>query len=293
LAVRYRLVGIAIALGACLLPAPAGRTAAPPARPLYLALGDSLAAGMQPDASGRDRPTTHGYVEVVARSLARSHSGLTHRTLSCGGATSVTLLHGGETCRPDGDPGQLSRAERILAASANTALVTLDIGDNDIEACINANTGSVNAACVARGEARLRQNLPEIARRLRAATPRSVPVIGLVDYDQYLSLWLEGARGRAAARRSVPIIRRLNQVVGSIYRAAGLVVADASNRFATEDLMHRRRLPGHGSVPLAVYRICTLTWACSPLPIGHDDHARPAGYYQLGEAILDALYAQR
>ena len=293
MAVRYRLVGIAIALGACLLPAPAGRTAAPPARPLYLALGDSLAAGMQPDASGRDRPTTHGYVDVVARSLARSHSGLTHRTLSCGGATSVTLLHGGETCQPDGDPGQLKRAEQILAASSTTVLVTLDVGDNDIEACINGDTGSVNSTCVKRGEAKLRQNLPQIARRLRVATPASTPVIGLVDYDQFLSLWLQGANGRAAAKRSLAIIRRLNQIVTSIYRNAGLVVADASGRFATEDLAHRRWLNGHGSVPLNVYKICTLTWACSPEPIGHDDHARPAGYYQLGEAILDALHTQR
>ena len=42
-------------------------------------------------------------------------------------------------------------------------------------------------------------------------------------------------------------------------------------------------------MPRAVYNICTLTWACSPEPIGHDDHARPSGYYQLGESILDVL----
>ena len=232
MAVRYRLVAIVVAVCGCVAPAPASPQATQAARPLYLALGDSLAAGMQPDASGRDRPTSHGYGEVVARSLARSHNGLTHRTLSCGGATSVTLLHGGETCQPDGDPGQLRRAERILAASPNTALVTLDVGDNDIEACINGDTGSVNSTCLQRGEAKLRQNLPEIARRLRVATPSSTPVIGLVDYDQFLSLWLEGAKGRAAARRTLPIIRRLNQIVASIYRDAGLVVADASGRFA-------------------------------------------------------------
>jgi lysophospholipase L1-like esterase len=293
LAVRYRLVGIIVAVCGCVAPATASQQATQAARPLYLALGDSLAAGMQPDASGRDRPTNHGYVDVVARSLARSHSGLTHRTLSCGGATSVTLLHGGETCQPDGDPGQLKRAEQILAASSATVLVTLDVGDNDIEACINGDTGSVNSTCVKRGEAKLRQNLPQIAGRLRAATPAATPVIGLVDYDQFLSLWLQGAKGRAAARRTLPIIRRLNQIVTSIYKNAGLVVADASERFATEDLTHRRWLKGHGSVPLNVYKICTLTWACSPEPIGHDDHARPSGYYQLGEAVLDALHTQR
>jgi hypothetical protein len=118
-------------------------------------------------------------------------------------------------------------------------------------------------------------------------------VVGLVDYDQFLSLWLQAAKGRAAARRSLPIIRRLNELATSIYRDAGVQVADASGRFATEDLAHRRNLPGHGTVPVAVYNICTLTWACSLPPIGHDDHARPAGYYQLGQAILDVLRPPR
>lgn len=277
-------------LGAdALAPAPAQQ---PGPQPLYLALGDSLAAGMQPDANGHDRPTKQGYVDVVARSLARSHTGLHSRTLSCGGATAGTVLHGGAGCQPDGEPGQLERAEDILAASPGTVLVTVDIGDNDIEVCLDGDTGSIDAACLKRGEARIRQALPQIARRLRAAAPPSAPVIGLVDYDQFLSLWLQGSRGRAAARRSLPIIRRLNQLATSIYRRAGLKVADATSRFATEDMSHSRTLPGHGSVPHAVYAICTLTWACSPEPIGHDDHARPAGYYQLGQSILDVLRTQ-
>jgi lysophospholipase L1-like esterase len=280
-----------------LAPAPAAPSSAPPASPaassgaFYLALGDSLAAGMQPDAHGHDRPTNHGYVNVVARSLARSHPGLRSRTLSCGGATAVTLVSGGESCRPDGDPGQLKRAEALLAAHPETVLVTVNIGDNDIEACIDGDDGTIDQACLSRGEARIRRNLPEIAARLRAATPAAAPVIGLVDYDQFLSLWLQGANGRRAARRSLGLIAKLNGLMSSIYRQAGVEVADASTRFATTDMTHQRRLRGHGTLPLAVYNICTLTWACSPEPIGHDDHARPAGYYQLGEAILDVLHA--
>ena len=267
-------------------PAPASQSVAPP---LYLALGDSLAAGMQPDTNGHDRPTKQGYVDVVARSLARSHPGLQSQTLSCGGATAGTLLHGGAGCQPNGERGQLERAEDILGSHPEAVLVTVNIGDNDIEVCIDDNTGSVDTACLKRGEARIRQALPEIAKRLRAAAPPSATVIGLVDYDQFLSLWLQGAKGRAAARRSLPIIRRLNQLAASIYRQAGVKVADATSRFATEDLSHPRALPGHGSVPHAVYNICTLTWACSPEPIGHDDHAQPSGYYQLGQSILDVL----
>ena len=267
--------------------APAQTQAAPP---YYLALGDSLAAGMQPDGSGYNRPTNHGYVNVIARSLARQYAGLQFQTLSCGGATSVSLLQGGESCQPDGDPGQLKRAEALLDAHPNTVLVTVDIGDNDLEACINDNTGAANASCLQRGEATIRKNLPQIARRLRAGAPRGARVIGLVDYDQFLSLWLQGASGRAAARRSLGVIQHLNRFVSQIYRSAGLEVADAARRFSTNDMTTRRTLPGYGSVPLNVYKICTLTWACTA---HHNDHARSSGYYQLGEAVLDVLHTQR
>lgn len=290
---RYRLVGILAAACAALALlgggalAPAQMAASPP---YYLALGDSLAAGMQPDGSGADRPTSHGYVNVVARSLARQNPGLVSKTLSCGGATSVTLLHGGESCRPDGEPGQLERAEDLLGKHPNTVLVTIDIGDNDLEACINRSTGAANATCLQRGEATVRRNLPVIAQRLRAAAPHGARVIGLVDYDQFLSLWLNGAQGRAAARRSLAVISHLNQFVSEIYRSAGLEVADAGRRFSTTNMTSTRWLSGYGSVPLNVYKICTLTWACTS---SHDDHARPSGYYQLGEAILDVLHTQR
>jgi lysophospholipase L1-like esterase len=279
--------------GRALAPAPAYQlaTTPPAATPVYVALGDSLAAGWQPSRSGHDRSTQQGYVQVVARALARSHPGLKSRTLSCGGATAGTLLHGSAGCQPRGERSQVERAEELLAASAGTVLVTVNIGDNDIEACVDDNDGSVDRSCLRRGEAELRRNLPQIAARLRAAAPPSAPVVGLVDYDQFLSLWLQGSRGRAAARRSLAIITSLNRLVAGIYRNAGVRVADATARFATNDLTHRRHLPGHGLVPLAVYKICTLTWACSPEPVGHDDHARPSGYYQLGQSILDVLRA--
>jgi lysophospholipase L1-like esterase len=245
---------------------------------------------MQPDAAGHDHPTAKGYVDVVARSLARTRPGLLSRTLSCGGATAGTLLYGGAGCQPQGEASQLARAEELLAAHPETVLVTIDIGDNDIEYCIRGRTGRIDQACVRRGEAKVRRYLPRIAARLRAAAPAATPVVALVDYDQFLSLWLQGPAGRRAARRSLPVVLALNRLAGSIYRRAGIEVADASARFATQDLTHRRSLPGHGAVPLAVYEICRLTWACSPEPIGHDDHARPEGYRQLGLAILDVLH---
>jgi lysophospholipase L1-like esterase len=272
-----------------LAPAPAQVTAGIAGPPLYISLGDSLAAGWQPDAHGHDRATKQGYVDVVGRALARSHPGLQIARMSCGGATTGTLLNGSAGCQPRGERSQVERAEEALKSNPAVVLVTVNIGDNDIEMCIDGNSGAVDQKCMQRGEAGLEKTLPQIAARLRSAASPSTRIIGLVDYDQFLSLWLQGASGRSAARRSLGIIRSLNQTITRIYNQAGIEVADAGTRFSTEDMTHTRWLHGFGRVPLNVYRICTYTWACSPQPIGHDDHARPAGYRQLAEAILDVL----
>ena len=272
--------------------APRSSAEGPPTpAPLYLSLGDSLAAGMQPDERGVDRPTSQGYASVIGRRLAPVHPGLRTLRLSCGGADTRTLLAGGAGCQPPGEASQVVQAERILRRHRETVLVTVDIGDNDVEHCLVVRPPSIDDACVRRGRASVARNLPVIARRLRAAAGPHTAVVGVLDYDQFLALWLDGRRGRSVARRSVGIIGSLNSLMAGIYRHAGVQVADAGPAFHTRDLRTRRNLPGFGSVPLAVERICTLTWACSPAPIGHDDHARPEGYRVIAEAVLDVLNA--
>jgi hypothetical protein len=77
--------------------------------------------------------------------------------------------------------------------------------------------------------------------------------------------------------------------MAAISRAAGLRVADAGARFAITDLTTPRRLPGHGRVPLAVYRTCTWTWACSGKDLAADDHPNATGYRQIARAVLQVL----
>src|SRR4051794_20664797 len=76
------------------------RTASAP--PVYLSLGDSLAAGSQPDPRGVDHPTAAGYANVVGRRLAKVYPGLVTERLSCGGARTASLMTGGESCRRRG-----------------------------------------------------------------------------------------------------------------------------------------------------------------------------------------------
>ena len=257
--------------------------------PAYLSLGDSLAAGSQPDENGQDGPTNQGYADAIGRRLGKVYPGLRTIRLSCGGARTSTLIQGGAGCQPRGEPSQLVRAERYLAGHRNVPLITVDIGDNDVEGCISVRPPAVDTECVRDGRQRIARNLPLIARRLKAAAGPRTQVIGITDYNQFLALWNDGPQGRAVARRSVGIIGSLNTLMRDIYRREGIKVAEAGHLFASEDLTTMRTVPGMGRVPLAVERICRWTWACSDPPIGHDDHAKPAGYGVIAQAVLDQM----
>jgi hypothetical protein len=81
----------ALALAGVLAVAAAGCTAAPRSAPAhhkppvsyYLALGDSLAVGVQPDATGTSVETRSGYADQLYAALRRSHPGLRLVKLGC------------------------------------------------------------------------------------------------------------------------------------------------------------------------------------------------------------------
>jgi lysophospholipase L1-like esterase len=256
---------------------------------VYVALGDSLARGWQPDSSGHSHSTDAGYVDGVARSLAASHHALTTVKLGCPGETAESMLAGGTCSYAHGT--QMRQAEAVLRANrGHVAAVTVNIGDNDVERCIHRS--GVDEDCAERELAIVRNRLPRIARRLRAAAGPDVAVAGLTDYDQFLAFWLRGARGRRIARRSVQVVLELNRSADAIYADAGLLAADAAGEFATAELDRRVKLRGHGRVPLAVARVCRWTWACSDAPIGFNDHANATGYGVLARVVTAALQAR-
>src|SRR3954447_10572666 len=117
--VRSRTLAATLTLAVLATGVLAAQAAAPRARravaaPVYLSLGDSLAAGSQPDARGVDHPTGYGYASVLGRRLAKVYPGLRTLRLSCGGARTGSLISGGASCQRRGEPGQLVQAERIL-----------------------------------------------------------------------------------------------------------------------------------------------------------------------------------
>src|SRR5947199_2225506 len=88
----------AVAAGGCSGPAQPGAAHARPARAparFYLALGDSLAQGVQPDASGASVRTGHGYADQLYAALRRGQPGLRLVKLGCPSETTATMIHGG------------------------------------------------------------------------------------------------------------------------------------------------------------------------------------------------------
>ena len=250
----------------------------------YLALGDSLAAGYQPDpAIGRDK----GYVADVYRSLttADRYGRMELQNLACDGATTATLLSGGGCAYP-GATSQLAAAERFLAEHpGRVKVITIDIGGNDINRC--AAGGVIDQACAVAAVGTIATNLTEIVRRLDRAAP-GIPIVGMTYYDPYLAAWLTGPAGQAVAQQSVQLTVLLNQRLTEVYASAGVRVADVGAAFATTDLTTPATLPGVGTVPLAVFNICVWTWMCMPPP-GPDIHPTTAGYQVIADTFLARL----
>jgi hypothetical protein len=81
----------------------------------------------------------------------------------------------------------------------------------------------------------------------------------------------------------------VNGLLRAIFEAAGAAVADVEGAFSSYDFETLVELPGIGSVPLNVARICVWTWVCVPPPLGSENHANATGYGVIAEAFADQL----
>jgi lysophospholipase L1-like esterase len=272
----------------------AARTEAPTR--YYLALGDSLAQGMQPEASGITVDTDEGYADQLYGIERARIPGLKLVKLGCGGETTTSFLTGrgdGDAlllgCAPAGG-SQMAAAERFLRRHhrrGEVALVTLDIGANDVVGCISETT--LDVACVTRGVEAIDRNLPVILRRLRHAAGAGTTMAAMTLYDPFLELYLKpGEQNEEITINSYAA--NLNKALARMYRAAGFRVAHVDSAFRTYDLSSRTALNGQPQpVPVAVAEICRLTWMCAAPPVGPNIHANQVGYGVIAGAFATAL----
>jgi lysophospholipase L1-like esterase len=255
----------------------------------YLALGDSLSVGIQPDAAGTDVPTGQGYPDQLAAMLQRRDHDLRLVELGCSGETTVTLINGGICSYPEGST-QLGAATQFLRQHrGQIGLVTIDIGANDLNPCIALGQAAQIQSCLTALIPQVVANVTTIMSALRQAGGSRVQIVGMRYYDPELADWLTGPAGQSLAQASVGLLDTYNGYLGIVYQQFGAEEADVFTAFSTTDFTDQVTLPGLGTLPRNVATICELTWECVPPPQGPNEHANAAGYHLIAAAFLAAL----
>ena len=224
---------------------------APGHQPIYLALGDSA-----PMWDG-----TASYPDLITTHYQTSVPGLRLVNLSQSGATTTSMLQSYFT-----STSQLERAELYLRAyRGSVALVTIDIGGNDVLPCTSAiltgtgtGTGTgTTTGCLATVESRMIANLHTILTGLRQAAGPGVRIVGMTYYNPFLGDWLAGGTARAGVIGSTPSLVQLNGLLSQAYAQTGSQVADVQGAVDATDLT--TLVPSTwGDVPVAVTRACSL-----------------------------------
>ncbi len=278
----------AAVLTACSGPSTSARPAAKPVpASYYLALGDSLAQGVQPDAAGASVETRQGYPDQVYAALRPRHPGLRLVKLGCPGETTTTMIDGGICHYPGGS--QLAAAVAFLRAHrGHVFLVTVDIGANDLEDCDNQANILKKLSCFVNDVPGADSHLTTIMSRLRTAAGRYVAMVGMSYYLPALAQWRDGLSGQAIARLSERLEVGYNESLEHVYADYDARVANVFGAFDTGNFGGQATVPGLGQVPRNVALLCRWTWECAAPPRGPNQHANTAGYGVIARAFLQA-----
>lgn len=271
--------------------APIGAAAAAPA-PYYLALGDLLAQGVQPDSTRPLDETNRGYVDDLYAFERTRIPTLRLRKLGCPGETTDTMIGAAPAICTYALGNQLAQAVAFITTH-RVAFITIDIGANNVDNCIT--TAGIDLTCIGDGLASAEADLPVILETLRTTAPL-VPVYAMNYYDPYAAEWLAGASGQALAKELVclttgfgypaecPIENGFDGLLDTIYSAFSVPVANVAQAFHTNDFA---TIPFLG-IPVNVALICVWTWMCVPAPLGPNIHATDAGY-----AVIAYTFARK
>lgn len=263
----------------------------------YVALGDSLAQGQQPNLQGVSSNTNEGYADDLYQSeLKRIHS-LQLVKLGCGGETTQSMITGKGNkyaaynhCHPAGG-SQLAAATRFLRAHhdrGEVPLITIDIGANDVDHC----TSDPNpVACAGTGANQIATDVPKILAKLRQAAPRLTTLVAMNLYDPVLGGYFapSGSSANGLATLSVALLKSINDKLGSADAANGFKTADVADAFDTYVPFGTTVTWEGNQIPLAVAKVCAWTWACSTPPSGPNIHANKNGYEAIANAFADVI----
>jgi lysophospholipase L1-like esterase len=257
----------------------------------YVSLGDSYSVGYQPGPGA-----TAGYTGYVAR---KTHLRLVN--FGCGDATTSSIID--TTGCPDNlphtagavlypDTTQTAAAEAFITAHrGHIGLITVSIGGNDVTSCA---TQANLISCVGTAVSGITQNVTSLAMALRVAAGPKVPLIGSTYPDVFLgdyvfpSLPVTPVRISLAHETVVAFRSLINPALVKAYAAGqGVLVDVTAASGAYLSLTTTTDVQPYGSIPIAVAKVCSLTWFCQEGNI----HATTKGYTLIGQLIV-ARYAR-
>jgi lysophospholipase L1-like esterase len=224
----------------------------------YLALGDSLAFGYQPNGD-----YTHGYVADFLSDL-QNHGLQSGLDLGCPGETSQTFIMGHCPYAPSiVIPPQLPLAIAYLRLhSGQVSPVTLDIGANDILKDSTISTCTVNTTQFTHDLNTLDFNLhsvilPALSTALNVNRKPSGDILVMNYYDSYQNL----------CPRLLPYTQLINAHIAQDVASYATVV-DVFRAF--------------GGAKTPNPNLCTYTWICATKP---DIHSTTTGYQVIAHAF--------
>lgn len=260
-------IPVILAFTLVMLFAPAVFAASSPAvvgpKHYYIAAGDSLAFGYQPDLDW-----AHGYSNYFYSNL-KNHGEGDYDNYACPGETTSTFINGG--C-----PYSYLKKEVYFGAqlpavidaikdnAGNVSPVTLDIGANDLLGDIDTSNCTISAGWstdLATVDTNLTKTiLPQIDAALTVNGQRTGDLLLMGYYDPYQNL----------CPNTVPYIEQINQHLQNDAQGYAIFV-DVFDAF------------GGATTPNP--NICNYTWMCSSF---NDIHARDAGYSVMAGAFEKA-----
>lgn len=225
----------------------------------YLALGDSLAFGLQPDAD-----FGHGYVDDFMNDLSR-HGVKYLANMGCPGETSSSFIN--QWCPNSYLRKYLYIGSQLAAALAylksyrgQVSPVTLDIGASDIDHDIDTGTCAISASFLTQLAA-IDANLHAILTQLRAA----LTVNGQMTGDILLMNYYDPDQN--VCPNTLRDIQLLNRHLAADVKGYGTIV-DVFDAF--------------GGTGVPNNNICNYTWMCS---IFKDIHSTDQGYSVIARAF--------
>ena len=273
----------------------AGKAKPKPPQKLYVSLGDSYATGYQPTAQGQGSNTRNGFAyQLPGLAKARGYN-FKLVNFGCAGATSTSILESVgcvKQAQAIGGPKyptktQTAAAEAFLRANrSKLGLITVSIGGNDVTGCLKA---SDPTKCVADNVEVVKRNVTTLATRLRAAAGDKVPIVGITYPDVVLGLYTthQDSDKQLADLSLFAFKQLINPGLKAGYTSVskGRFVDITTATGAYTPLTQTITLVPYGTVPVAVAKVCRLTYFCQY----RDIHARTSGYKIIAQQVVKTL----